>query len=220
MISALLALSATPLVTAKESPEEEARNYSGMSYTLTSADAAKKYDAYLTDGWGFKTDTLPPEGVVAGATMTILKGDGQTVKRTQDQDDTTLTARFEPLQVSIKDFAGKPLKNVRVLFQSAKTIDPCPAVQMTASGPDLVYVMTDKHGVATLSLMWNHSSSKDSSDDKVKRRKSDRKMKRDKSDSEMKRNKSIAAYHSDGPFSILATFGETKVTFHLTVGGA
>jgi hypothetical protein len=196
VFSTFLALSATPLVRAKESPPEEIKNYSGISYTLNS-----------------------PEGVVAGATMKIIS-DGQKLKRIKDQDDPILTARFAPLQVSIKNSAGKLLKNVRVLFQVDKTSDPCQAVQITADGSQVVYVMTDKHGVATLSLRWNHSTSNYDIDRKKKREKAYRKLKFIKSDTKMKRDKSVEAYHMDGPFSILATYGENKVCFHLTVGGS
>jgi hypothetical protein len=220
VFSTLLALSATPLVRAKESPPEEIKNYSGISYTLNPPDAPEKYHAYFVDCTDFDTDVLPPEGVVAGATMKIIKGDGQKLKRIKDQDDPILTARFAPLQVSIKNSAGKPLKNVRVLFEVDKTNDPCQAVQIAADGPQVVYVMTDKRGVATLSLRWNHSTSNYDIDRKKKREKAYRKLKFIKSDTKMKRDKSVEAYHMDGPFSILATYGENKVCFHLTVGGS
>lgn len=197
IFSTIVVLSFTPCMQAeKELSEEE--NHTGMSYTPNSPDAPKKYHAYLIDGTGFETDTLPPEGVVAGATMTIVEGNNQTVERTKEHDDKTLFARFEPLQVIIKDSGGKRLKNVRVAFSvdEKSQTDPCQATEIGGHS-NLVYVMTDKKGIATLSIMWNHSTAKHD---------------------DMKLNKSVSAYHGDGPFSVIATHGETTVCFNLTVG--
>ena len=191
-------LSLTSWVQAKEKSLEETKDHSGISYFANSPDAPKKYHACLIDGTGFETDTLPPEGVVAGATMTIVEGNNQMVERTKEHDDTTLFARFEPLQVIIKNSAGERLKNVRVafsLYEKSKT-DPCQSIDIGGES-NLVYVMTDKKGIATLSINWNHSTG---------------------NNNDMKLNKSVRACHKDGPFSVIATHGETTVCFNLTVG--
>lgn len=58
--------------------------------------------------------------------------------------------------------------------------------------------MTDEHGDATLGIMPNGIPNT--------------------SDPRFKMGQSINAYYEDGPFTIIASFGDTKVLFHLVVG--
>lgn len=196
-----LALGTVAHVEAKDPSVGKFREFMGLSFTLNQPGEGKKYQVYLRDNTGFEVDALPPEDYKVGSKMMITKGDRQVVKRTKKLNNEALLAVFEPLQVCIKDAKGKPRPNVRVLFQideNSKKIGQ--GAQITATGTPKVYVMTDKRGMATLSLMWNEPT-----------------LESPKA-SEMKRDKSAIAYFKDGPFSVVATHGKTKVVFHLKAG--
>lgn len=195
-----LVLSATLQIHAREGRHVQTKKSIGNSYYLTDS-AHKNYYVVLRNGKSGGIDRLPREGFVAGATLTMTKGDGQVVKRSQHGGSHLSKATFEPLTVRVKDSAGKPLVNVRVLFQSDEaTCIPNPAVQITPGGEKLLYVMTDEHGDATLGIMPNGIPNT--------------------SDPRFKMGQSINAYYEDGPFTIIASFGDAKVLFHLVVGGS
>ena len=194
----LLVLSATLPTHAKGGRHVQTKKSIGNSYYRTDS-AHKKYYVVLRNGKSGGIDRLPREGFVAGATLTMTKGDGQVVIRSRHGGSGLAKAIFEPLMVRVKDSAGKPLVNVRVLFQSDEaTCIPNPAVQITPGGEKLLYVMTDEHGDATLGIMPNGIPNT--------------------SDPRFKMGQSINAYYEDGPFTIIASFGDAKVLFHLVVG--
>lgn len=195
-----LALGTVSHVEAKDPSVGKFMEFMGLSFTLSQPGEGKKYHVYSRDNTGSGVDTLPPEDYKVGSKMAITKGDRQVVKRTKNLKDGTLFAIFEPLQVCIKDAKGKPRPNVRVLFQIEENSKKTgPAAQITATGTPKVYVMTDKRGMATLSLL------------------SELPLAFPKG-SEMKLGKSAIAYYEDGPFSVVATHGKTKVVFHLKAG--
>jgi hypothetical protein len=101
--------------------------------------------------------------------------------------------------VNVKDATGKPLVNVRVLFQPDRATNiPGQGVQITPSGDDLLYVMTDERRDATLGIMSNGTKAPSADDMK----------------------QSVHVYLEDGPFTIIASFGDQKVYFHLVAGGS
>jgi hypothetical protein len=101
------------------------------------------------------TVTDPPAiPAIAGATMEITAGDNQKVKR--DTGDPA-TAYFKPLQVTIKDSAGKPLGGVKVLFKSGGSKAAGMAVQLEPGGSSDAIVTTAEDGVATLKRMMGNS---------------------------------------------------------------
>jgi hypothetical protein len=94
------------------------------------------------------TVTDPPAiPAIAGATMEITAGNNQKVKR--DTGDPA-KAYFKPLQVTVKDSAGKPLGGVKVLFKQHGWKTEGMAVSLQPCGFDHATITTGDDGVATL----------------------------------------------------------------------
>jgi hypothetical protein len=94
------------------------------------------------------TVTDPPAiPAIAGATMEITAGNNQKVKR--DTGDPA-TAYFKPLQVTVKDSAGKPLGGVKVLFKQHGWKPEGMAVSLQPCGFDHATITTGDDGVAAL----------------------------------------------------------------------
>jgi hypothetical protein len=94
------------------------------------------------------TVTDPPTiPAIAGATMEITAGNNQKVKRNTEDP---ATAYFKPLQVTIKDSAGKPLGGVKVLFKQHGWKNEDMAVSLQPCGYNYAIVTTGDDGVATL----------------------------------------------------------------------
>jgi hypothetical protein len=94
------------------------------------------------------TVTDPPAiPAIAGATMEITAGNNQKVKR---DTGNPATAYFKPLQVTVKDSAGKPLGGVKVLFKQHGWKTEGMAVSLQPCGFDHATITTGDDGVATL----------------------------------------------------------------------
>lgn len=101
-------------------------------------------------------DALPPPAAVAGATMTIVSGDGQKVARTATSSGIAM-ASFAPLQVVLKDRAGKPIANARVVFACPVTRGMvCQFDPLGGSKAGEIFY-TDANGVATAHKMSGNS---------------------------------------------------------------
>ena len=198
ILTAIVMSISTLSIHAKAGRHAKSKNTIGNSYYQVDA-GGSDYFVISRDRVSGGTSRLPNEGFVAGATITKVKGDGQRLVRKKHKDFDTITAIFEPLIVKVKDAAGKPLVNVRVLFQPDKATKILgQAVQIVPSGDNLLYVMTDKRGDATLGIMSNGTKEPDADDMK----------------------QSVHVYYEDGPFTIIASFGDQKVSFHLEAGGS
>ena len=101
-------------------------------------------------------DAPPPPAAVAGATMAIGSGDGPKVARGATARGIP-TARFAPLQVSVKDGAGKPIANARVVFDCGSKPQGL-ACQTEPSGAAGATVYTDANGIATANKMGGNSA--------------------------------------------------------------
>lgn len=199
-----LVLGAISHIEAREPAAGKAGKFMGASFVSNQPGVGKKYSVRLSNYRGFKTNSLPPEGFVARATMVITKGDGQVVNRALSQRNNMIpTAVFEPLQVCVKNADGKPAANVRVKFRVyERSRTGVQAIQISPSGNPVVYVMTDKRGRATLNLMAGPTIQGTPVSDWGKH------------------YKSVLVYYADGPFPVIATHGDIKVVFKLKAGGA
>jgi hypothetical protein len=101
-------------------------------------------------------DAPPPPAPIAGATMTVVSGNGQKVPRTNTASGIAIAA-FGPLQVAVKDSAGKPLPGVQITWSCAAPAQM--ACQTEPSGARPTLTTTDANGVATLNKMGGKSVS-------------------------------------------------------------
>lgn len=197
LVTLLVSIS-TLSVHAKVGRHAKSKGTMGNSYFQVD-ESESNYSVIRKNGLSGGMSRLPHEGFVPGATMTVVKGGGQIVKRVKRENSHIPIAIFEPLTVNVRDSAGKPLVNARVLFQADRVHNfPDQATQITLSGMALLYVMTDEHGDATLGIMPNGPNRPVAAD----------------------LNKSVYGYYRDGPFTIIASLGDQKVFFHLVVGEA
>jgi hypothetical protein len=141
----------------------------------TDANGVATLDRLLADGLGKKSsigcyDAYGPFTVAASYnswkatfhltvlpepwTLTIVSGDNQKLAR---NTGSPAMARFAPLQVAVRDSAGRGVPNVQVAFMCSAPIGSKIVCQIDGGLHGVVLALTDGNGIATLQQMSGNS---------------------------------------------------------------
>jgi hypothetical protein len=129
-----------------------------LAYGLGQKASIGCYDAYgpftVAASYGSFKATFHLTVLPEPWTMTIVSGDNQKQARNTGGP---ATARFAPLQVALKDSAGKGVPNVQVAFMCSVPVPVKIRCQMDGGLHGVVLAPTDGNGIATLNQMSGNS---------------------------------------------------------------